>query len=93
MRPAGAVLRLSRTARRVAGRSGITESGARPPSAVSRSGASGVTPSTWKSPTAPEVAAAAPIALSWSSLTVAGRSVSTATLSPTSAPSQVPSTG
>ena len=45
----------------------ITSLGISPPDAVATSAASGVTPATWKRPTAPDEAAAAPKAFSASS--------------------------
>ncbi len=46
----------------------IVRAGARPPNASRRVGASGVTPTMWNIATAPDEAAAAPRALSWSSV-------------------------
>ena len=53
-----------------------------PPSAVARSGASGVMPTAWKSATAPVDAATAPSAFRSSSVSVAGSPTMTGTALP-----------
>ena len=80
----------ARLAARSAAVTSTTSAGSRPPSAVARSGASGVMPTAWKSATDPLDAATAPNAFRSSSVSAGGRPTMTGIALPARAPTSAP---